>query len=113
MVGDIDFLRSYILTISSNFAIFATEILKSPYDPKFLEIKLHMLVLFCFVYSGPRPSPVMGCPYSGILTSSPRGWRVCNTPSSQEGTLSTPKGYGEGPGRIPSQVNKKEEQIPI
>ena len=39
--------------------------------------------------------------YSGILTSSPRGWRVCNTPSSQEGTLSTPKGYGEGPGRFP------------
>ena len=29
-------------------------------------------------------------------TSSPRGWRVCNTPSSQGGTLSTPKGYGEG-----------------
>ena len=60
----------------------------------------------CFVYSGPRPSPVMGCPYSGILTSSPRGWRVCNTPSAPEGTLSTPRWYREGPGRIPSQVRE-------
>ena len=74
---------------------------------KHRDIPYSIIFTFClFVYSGPRPSPVMGCPYSGILTSNPRGWRVCNTPSSQEGTLSTPKGYGEGPGRILSQVRE-------
>ena len=40
------------------------------------------------------------------LASSPRGWRVCNAPSSQEATLCTLKGYGERSGRIPSQVRE-------
>ena len=38
-----------------------------------------------------EPSPVMGRPLLRGTASSPRGWRVCNTPSSPEGTLSTPR----------------------
>ena len=34
------------------------------------------------------------------------GLSLCNTPSSQEGTMSTPKGYVEGTGRNPTQVRE-------
>ena len=47
--------------------------------------------IVCLFVWALEPSPVMSRPLLRGTASSPRGWHVCNTPSSSEGTLSTPR----------------------
>ena len=74
------------------------------YKPKNSPKSLFLLfVLFDWALD---PSPVMGRPLLWGSASSLRVWHVCNTRSSSEGTLSTPRGHEEGPGQIPNQVRE-------